>query len=75
MNEFFVMTTNGVKPPKYKHTSFEDALTEAKRLHQELNTEAYVLEVVAKLSFEEVPVTRRESKITILRGLDDDLPF
>lgn len=51
MNKYYVYNINRGKP-KYTHSSYADALTEAERLAKKENDNFQVLKVVAKVEIE-----------------------
>lgn len=75
---YYVMTKTGANPPRYEHHTIESAMAEAKRLHEVHHTDAMILEVVARITEVEVPVTRKETKIELhdrIADMAEDLPF
>ena len=69
MNEqtFYMVFVEGGNAPTYRHSSYELALAEAKRLSSTLQKKAWVLEAISrvqKIEFEVTPLVSR-----------DDLPF
>ena len=77
---YYVMTKTGANPPRYEHHTIESAAKEAKRLHEAHGkTEVLILEVVARITEVEVPVTRKETKVEfnerLEKEMEEDLPF
>lgn len=76
---YYVMTKTGANPPRYEHYAIESAINEAKRLHEVHHTDVMILEVVARITEVEVPVTRKETKVELNERLEkemeEDLPF
>ena len=75
---FLLQSQTGKTPPKYLHKSLESAITEAKRLSVLLKEDIKILELVGVVSQKEVPVTKIETKVELVKRLEeemDDLPF
>jgi hypothetical protein len=64
---FMVWVENGY-PPRFRHSTYESALTEAKRLSEKLQLKAFVLQAVTE-------VKKVNIQITDLRNCSDELPF
>ncbi len=47
---FYMIYVEGERPPTYKHTTLDAAITEAKRLSRLLDKQAYILEAKMALS-------------------------
>lgn len=77
--QFLLMTANGTTPPRYTHNNLDDAIAEAKRLHEQHNTDVKILMVVGVVKKEQVPVTKLETVVKmqpfLLPDDNDDLPF
>lgn len=69
------MTANGSTPPRYKHYDIELAVQEAKRLHELYGSPVEILKVVGEVKTEEVPVVKKEVKVTLNKDEEQDLPF
>lgn len=76
MLKFLVMTKTGTKPPSFIHNTIESAVVEARRLHELLQTDVYILEIVGEIKSVEVPVTKQVTIIEVDERLkNNDLPF
>lgn len=76
--EYYIKTDNGSTVPKYKHSSIESAIVEARRLKKVANCKKVeILQVVGVLEDVTVPVTKIEEKWTFIPSKEtgDDLPF
>lgn len=72
---YYLMTANGSTPPRFQHYDLDLAIAEAKRLHEIHNTSVTILKVIGSVKTVEVPVTRKEVKVTIDEPQGEDLPF
>ena len=67
--QFFMIYVEGESSPTYKHTTYSSAITEAKRLTEQLNKPAFILTAVCK-------VEKVKFNITELKPINEDtLPF
>lgn len=77
--QFLLMTANGTTPPRYTHNNLDSAISEAKRLHEQHNTDVKILMVVGVVKKEPVPVTKLETVVKmqpfLLPDDNDDLSF
>lgn len=69
---FLVMTKTGTTPPRYIHSTLEQAATEAKILAEKFDTDVSILKIVGSVIREEIPITK---KVSSLKIYGDDLPF
>lgn len=74
MPRYLLQTKTGLTPPKYIHHDIDLAITEAKRLHELLNTDVMILQIVGVVEKKEVPVTELKTKVTMFTERDE-LPF
>lgn len=76
MEKYYCMTSTGVRPPNYAHSSIESAAAEAERLAIQFNCKVEILKVVGTVSFKEVPVVERKRVLEFEPGYGNDyLPF
>lgn len=76
MSQFYCMTSIGVRPPHFKHSTIDSAVNEAERLHKKFKCKVEILQVVGVVETVKVPVYKDETKVTVSKNLvDDDLPF
>ena len=74
---FMLLADKGTHTPNYIHITLESAMTEAHRLHLKLKSNIKVLEVIAEINFEQVPVTKTETVVKFHGRKDQqqELPF
>ena len=77
MSLFYCMTSTGVRPPYFRHSTLKSAITEAKRLSNEFKCKVEILEVVGNVQWKDVPVVERKQVLELKPGIniDEDLPF
>ena len=72
----FMLLVDGTGYTSYVHNSIDNAVAEAKRLHEKTGKEVHILEIVGSVKTEEVPVTKKETVVHLPeRLIDDGLPF
>lgn len=73
---YMLLTSNGTKPPRYKHETLDSAQNEAIRLCNLHNCSVEILEVIGRVMKKEVPVTELKTVIEMNKETqEDDLPF
>ena len=71
-----MLLVDGTGYTSYVHNSIDNAVAEAKRLHEKTGKEVHILEIVGSVKVEEVPVTRKEVVVKLSdRLINDGLPF
>lgn len=69
-NKYWMVKVEGEPDLSYEHQSYDEAMTEAKRLARLLGKRVYVLEAVHCVEYEQFKISNLHEY-----NKDDDLPF